>query len=172
LETSSGRQPSAPLARRGAGARKLLSGTATLLDRALWLLVCRCELWNELGAACHDLLADQPAPYGPAFAWLERHLNEHGPESTAALLADMQQQDFGPQGAALAERISQLHEPAPGEDLQSDLRLVVDRFRREVLKDEQKLLIESGLSTLEMEQRYRELQREIHDLTVSTSKGS
>jgi DNA primase len=154
--------PRAP--RRPVGPRKLATGTPTLLDRALWLLVTRCDLWNDLSAPSHDMLAEQPAPYGPAFAWLERHLNDHGPENAAALMQEMQQQDLGPQGPGLVERIALLHTNAETVDLQQELRIVLDRLHIQAIKDEQRLLVESGLAGEEMSARYRELQRQFDDL--------
>lgn len=155
---------------RGSG-RALVAGTPTLLDRVLWLLLQRCELWDGLGGGAHDLLAEQPAPYGPAFAWLERHVHEHGNEQAAALLADMAQQDFGPQGTALTSRMAQLHEPGEMEHVARDLELVIARFRIVLLKDEQRLLAESGLDAQEMAERYRELQREIDALNARMAEN-
>jgi DNA primase len=135
--------PQAP-ARRAGHARRLLQGAPTLLDRALWLLVMRCELWETLSSPAHDLLAEQPAPYGPAFAWLERHLHEHGPEQPAVLLQALAAEDLGPQGPALVQRIGQLHELEPGVDVAQELTLVLDRLQLRALEDERKLLLESG----------------------------
>lgn len=150
--------------RRTGGTRKLVPGTPTLLDRALWLLVSQCELWNDLSPSSHDLLAEQPAPFGPAFAWLERHLNEHGPEQAQALLQQMPAADFGPQGPVLLERITAFHANDPGVDLRQELALVLDQLTRKAIKDEMDLLVESGLAAGEMVQRYRELQRQLADL--------
>lgn len=155
---------------RGAG-RELVAGTPTLLDRALWLLLQRCDLWEVLDGPTHDLLAEQPAPYGPAFTWLERHVHEHGNEQAAALVADMAQQDLGPQGAALAGRMAKLHEPGDIEHVARDLQLVLGRFRVVLLKDEQRLLAESGLGAPEMAERYRELQREIDALNARMAEN-
>lgn len=155
---------------RGSG-RALVAGTPTLLDRALWLLLQRCELWDGLGGGTHDLLAEQPAPYGPAFAWLERHVHEHGNEQSAALLAEMARQDLGPQGTALAGRMAQLHAPGDVEHVERDLQLVIGRLRVVLLKDEQRLLAESGLEAQDMAARYRELQREIDALNARMAES-
>jgi DNA primase len=155
---------------RGSG-RALVAGTPTLLDRALWLLLQRCELWDALGGGTHDLLAEQPAPYGPAFAWLERHVHEHGNEQSAALLAEMARQDLGPQGTALAGRMAQLHAPGDVEHVEHDLQLVIGRLRVVLLKDEQRLLAESGLDAQDMAARYRELQREIDALNARMAES-
>jgi len=156
------RQPAAP-PRRASG-RRLPTGTATLLDRALWLLVSRCELWNALDAPAHDLLAEQPAPYGLAFAWLERHLNEHGAEDPAALLGRLAAEDFGPQGAALVQRLEGLHANEPSVDVQDQLRRVVDRLRLQAIDDELKLIFESGELSAPTAARARDLNRQRAEL--------
>jgi DNA primase len=144
--------------------RALATGTPTLLDRALWLLLARCELWNELPAAAHDRLASQPAPYGPAFAWLERHLNEHGAETAEALLAQMPVDELGPQGPALQRRVAEFHDNDPGVDLAAQLGWVLDELELKMLKEEMDLLVESGLADPAMTARYRELQQRFADL--------
>jgi len=154
-----------------AGSRKLIAGTPTLLDRALWLLLARCELWNTLSPASHDLLAEQPAPYGPAFAWLERHLNDQGPESHATLVAEMAGQDFGPQGDALVQRLAQLHEPEAEVDLANDLSIVLDRLQLRALEDEQRLLAESGDLSEQAMARARELHYQCADLKKKLTNG-
>jgi len=143
--------------RRPPASRRLLSGTPTLLDRALWLLVCRCELWNELSPAAHDLLAEQVAPYGPAFAWIERHLNDQGPVSATTLLEEMAREDFGNGSEALVQRLRELHEPEDGVDLSRELAIVVDRLLLRALEDERAMLFESGALDPETLQRAREL---------------
>jgi DNA primase len=158
--------------RRASGARRLLPGAPTLLDRALWLLVSRCELWNELSPASHDLLAEQPAPFGPAFSWLERHLNEHGPERAEALLQQMPAEEFGPQGPVLLQRIAGFHANDPGVDPGEQLRRVLDQLAREAIRDEMNLLVETGMAGGEMAQRYRELQHQFADLNKRLSFGA
>ena len=97
--------------------------------------------------------------------------DRHGNEQAAALLADMAQQDFGPQGAALAGRMAKLHEPGDTGHVERDLQLVVGRFRIVLLKDEQRLLAESGLAAPEMAERYRELQRDIDALNARMAEN-
>ena len=48
-----------------ARARPLSKGTANLLDRAVWLLLHRSEIWAELDGEAHDILRGQAAPYDP-----------------------------------------------------------------------------------------------------------
>jgi DNA primase len=167
---STAREPAPVRAQRWAsGSRKLPPGTPTLLDRALWLLVTRIELWNQLEGPAHDLFAEQPAPYGPAFVWLERHLTDHGAEHRATLLEMMRNEDFGPHSAALVERVAQLHEPDAESDLLADLRRVLERLRLQMVKDELNMLFESGELSPDASQRARELLRVLADLTRSTA---
>ncbi len=165
--------PPAPRAeRRNTGGRRPLHGAATLLDRALWLLVARCELWDQLSAPAHDLLADQPPPHGPAFAWLERHLHEHGPEQPSVLLEALAREDIGPQGPALVQRIGQLHEMEAGVDVAEELTLVLDRLELRALEDERKLLLESAPLSEEEAARARELLRRCADLKKRLPAGA
>lgn len=154
-----------PRARRPAGGgRALVAGTATLLDRALWLLLQRIELWDGLAGDAHDLLAEQPAPYGPAFAWLERHLHEHGSEQASALLQQLSGEDLGPQGPALAERLARLHGVEDEVDIARELAIVVDRLQLQSIRDELTLITESGNPDAAALQRARELHQRYADL--------
>jgi DNA primase len=156
-----GRGRTAPAAQRRAvpSARRLPAGAATLLDRALWLLVSRCELWDTLGQDAHDLLAEQPLPHGPAFAWLERHLHEHGAEAADALLQRLSAEDLGAQGDALVRRLQGLHANEPSVDLQAQLLVVLDRLRLQEIDDELKLMFESGDLSEAATARAQELHR-------------
>jgi hypothetical protein len=58
---------------------------ANQLDRILWLMLHRAELWWELDGDAHNLLADQAEPYATLFACVERCLHDHGPMNPAAL---------------------------------------------------------------------------------------
>ena len=148
----------------GVRGRSLVTGTATLLDRALWLLLQRAELWDALGSVEHDLLANQPPPYGPAFSWLERHLHEHGSEQAASLLQQLGAEDLGPQGEALNRRLSALHEVEADVDLQRELAITLDRLRLQALKEELSLITESGDPDPDTLRRARELHQQYADL--------
>ncbi|MCM5679844.1 DNA primase [Schlegelella sp. S2-27] len=158
--------PDAAPSRRAPASRRLLTGTATLLDRALWLLVCRIELWDELGTAAHDLLAEQPAPYGPAFLWIERHLHEHGPENAETVLQGLlaQQEELGEQGAALLQRVASFHANDPDVDIKRQLHIVLDQLTLAAIKDEWNLLSESGDFDGQAIQRTKELARQYAEL--------
>ena len=127
--------------------------TANLLDRALWLLVHRSELWATLDAQAHDLLAGPPGTYGMLFAALERCLVEHGAMTPAALLAHLREEHDAARDAVL-ERVSALHDPDLDADLPRELARVLDRLRLRAIEDELALLFESG--ELSGEARLRE----------------
>ncbi|MFT3955541.1 MAG: DNA primase [Piscinibacter sp.] len=132
-------------------------GAANLLDRALWLLMQRVELWSGLDGETHDLLAGQALPYGALFAQLERGLLEHGPQAPAAVLDELRQQ-AQPLGAeAVVSRIAELHEPDAAADLAAQLAIVADRLRLQAIEDELKQLFESGDLSPDAQQRGKEL---------------
>ncbi len=144
--------------------RKPLSGAANLLDRALWLLVHRCDLWHELTPVAHDQLAEQAPPYGPAFLWLERHLNDHGAANATTLMRDMQVADFGPQGAALVRRLLEFHDNEDTVDLGAQLTIALDKLELGAVDDELKLMAETGDLSEAALVRARELNRRRADL--------
>jgi DNA primase len=159
-------RPASP--RPTAGRRPLAAGTPTLLDRALWLLLCDSALWDTLSAASHDLLAEQAAPYGPAFAWIEQQLHEHGPQHRNALLEAMPSADWGPQGPALIQRVAAFLEPLPDVDLRAELDVVLRRLELRTVEDELKLLFESGPLSADAAERARELHERRSDLKGRT----
>ena len=130
---------------------------ANLLDRALWLLIQRVELWSALDGEAHDLLAGQALPYGALFAHLERALLEHGPQSPAAVLDDLRAQAQAIGGEVVLSRISELHEPEASADLAGQLAIVMDRLRLQAIEDELKQLFESGDLSPDAQQRGKEL---------------
>jgi len=134
-------EPSRPQRRRSARAPS--RATATELDRVLWLLVHRTELWDALDGAAQDLLAGQGGGYGELFSAVERSLHEHGPLSRAALLEDLAQLAEG-RGAAVLEQVAALVEPEPQADLLADLRVLVDRMRLAALNERIDAQLASG----------------------------
>jgi DNA primase len=130
---------------------------ANLLDRALWLLIQRVEMWSGLDGEAHDLLAGQALPYGGLFAHLERALLEHGPQAPAAVLDDLREQSQAIGGEVVLSRISELHEPEASADLAGQLGIVMDRLRLQAIEDELKLLFESGDLSPDAQQRGKEL---------------
>jgi DNA primase len=149
----------APLARaapRRAG--RLSKGTANLLDRAIWLLLQRSEVWSALDGESHDVLAAQAAPYDMFFGCIEQCLHEHGALAPAALLVELRAKaEREVEGLAVIARIAEFHDPLPGTDVLPELALVVDRLRLQAVEDELKLLFESGTLSPDAQVRGKEL---------------
>ena len=123
----------------------LARNATTLLDRAVWLLLQRCNLWEQIGAEDHEHLAAQPAPYGDFFALLDRCMHDHGVLSRAGLLDSLR--SAAAEDAALRdllERSATLHDLGDDVDALADLRAVLLRLQLQQVKDELTLLIESG----------------------------
>lgn len=138
-------------------AQRVSRGTANLLDRTLWLLVQRSDLWQTLDGESHDLLARQAAPYEAFFGCLERSWHDHGPLGAAALLDELRAQAEAVGAEAVIGRIAAFHEPDPGADLMRELAILLDRLRLQAVEDELKLLFDSGALSPDAQQRGKEL---------------
>jgi DNA primase len=144
---SAANRPTAAAPRAPARRWRLVSqGAANLLDRAVWLLLQRSELWSALDGESHDLLAAQAAPYDLFIGCIERSVHEHGPLGANALLDELRSQaqahDNG--GAAVLERIAAFHDPSAETDIAAELALLLDRLRLQAVEEELKLMFESG----------------------------
>lgn len=153
--TASTTAPASPVRRSARGVSK---GAATLLDRAIWLLLHRCDLWAALDGEAHDMLAAQASPYDMFFGCIERSLHEHGPIAAAALLAQLREKaDAQGEGAAVIARIADFHDPEPKSDLAAELALVLDKLRLQAVEDELTALFASGELSVDAQQRSRKL---------------
>jgi len=144
-----------PASRRAA--QRTSRGTANLLDRALWLLVQRSDLWLRLDGESHDLLASQDAPYDAFFACLERSLHDHGPLAAAALLAELRALGDLVGAAPVVSRVADFHDPDPQSDLGIELDILLNRLRLQAIEDELKLLFDSGVLSPDAQARGKEL---------------
>jgi DNA primase len=154
----SAREASAPRPPPTRRAGRLGKGTASLLDRAIWLLLHRCDMWSALDGESHDVLAAQPAPYDMFFSCIERCLDEQGPIAPAALLEALRvRAEAQSDGVAALARIAGFHAPEAGADFAHELALVVGKLRLQAVDDELKLLFESGVQSVDAQQRSREL---------------
>ena len=123
---------------------RVSKGTANLLDRAIWLLLQRSDIWASLDGESHDILAAQAAPYDMFFGCIEQCLHEHGALAPAALLAELRAKaEREAEGAAVIARIAAFHDPMPDADMVTELTLVLDRLRLQAVEDELKLLFET-----------------------------
>ena len=147
--------PRKPAARR---AGRLSLGTANLLDRALWLVLQRSELWSTLDHESHDLLASQPAPYDAFFACVDRTVMEHGPPTPAALMEELRAA-AGLEGnfSTVLARIAQFHDPEAQTDIAVELASTLDGLRLQAVGEELQLLFESGVRSPDAQQRCKEL---------------
>jgi DNA primase len=129
-------------------------GTASQLDRVLWLLLHRAELWWEIDGEAHDLLAEQTAPYASLFAHVERCLHDQGPMNPSALLDELTRAvgDDGHSRATL-DRIAGFHDPETQTDLKLQMHLLLDQLRLQEVDHELKLLFESGLMSPDIQAR-------------------
>jgi len=145
-EAGTTRSPTTPPRAPARRWRLVSQGAANLLDRAIWLLLQRSDLWSSLDGESHDLLAAQAAPYDLFFGCIERSVHEHGPLGASALLDEMrgqaQAQDNG--GQAVLARIAAFHDPSAETDIAAELALLLDRLRLQAVEEELKLLFESG----------------------------
>lgn len=145
---SAANRPAAAAPRAPARRWRLVSqGAANLLDRAVWLLLQRSELWAALDGESHDLLAAQAAPYDLFFGCIERSVLEHGPLAANALLEELHgqaQQAHDNGGPAVLARIAAFHDPSAETDIAAELALLLDRLRLQAVEEELKLLFESG----------------------------
>jgi DNA primase len=144
-------------ARRSARFGQARPGATTLVERALWLLLTRCELWNGLPTRSQDLLAEQPEPYGPMFSLLERSLHEHGPQTASTLLGLLGDADLGAAAPQVLARVGRLHELADEHDPARELELTLHRLHLQAIEDELTAMFEAGVASGDAEQRGRML---------------
>ena len=153
--------------------RAARQGTANQLDRVLWLLLHRAELWWEIDDEAHDLLADQTAPYAALFANVERSLHEHGPIGPAALLDELTRAEHDDELArATLRRIAQLHDPESETDLKCQLDLLLDQLRLQEVDHELKLLFESGLMSPDIQARSAQLMQSRSRLKAALTRAT
>ena len=127
--------------------RRPLSPMASSLDRAVWLLVHRADLWEQVGDEAHALLVAQASPHGEFFAWLDRLVRIQGAPSRTALLHDMAGEDPQTPLASLHARLTQFHDMPVGDEAPAELEVIVDRLRLQTAQSELEVLAGSeGLS--------------------------
>ncbi|WP_280150419.1 DNA primase [Piscinibacter sp. XHJ-5] len=150
-------RPPAPAPRPPRSSGRVSRGTANLLDRALWLVVQRSDLWAHLDGESHDLLAALPSPYDLFFGCLERSFHDHGALAADGLLDELRAQAREVDAAAVIARIAEFHPPDPQSEPARELAIVLDRLRLQAIEDELKLLFESGALSADAQRRGKEL---------------
>jgi len=143
-----------------------LPQAATPLDRIVWVLVCHSEFWEQLPSATHDLLCDQPAPYGEFFRWLDRMLLAQGLLPAEALLQLMRGDAQDPEHPEetghfqpLAKRIAQFVDVPDNKDTVEQLMNLIRPIELVALREELDLLTQSGELSEAAEARKMELVR-------------
>ncbi|HSB23070.1 MAG TPA: DNA primase [Burkholderiaceae bacterium] len=163
-----------PAARSSAAPRRAAATrqAATLLDRAVWLLLQRCGLWEQIAAEDHERLAAQAAPYGSFFGLLERCLHDQGVLSRSGLIDWLRHAAADDANLmALLDRSSALHDLDGEVDALHDLRRLLLRLQLEEVKGERKLLAESGQLSGAALTRYRELDKRQGELSAALASG-
>ncbi|MES2088761.1 MAG: DNA primase [Pseudomonadota bacterium] len=164
--------------------RRPLPQAARPLDRIVWLLVTRSDLWEHLPQNAHDLLCEQPAIYGDFFRWLDRLVHDQGALSSPALIERMRHASLGdephheipsdliddPGFSALADRITNFLDVATGNESLEDLLALVKPLELQALNDELELLTQSGELSEAAEARKMDLIRQSFVLKLEISK--
>jgi DNA primase len=158
-----------PARRRPAPAGREVSSQ---LDRAVWLLLLRSDLWSRLDGESHDDLAAQAGPYDLFFACIERSVIEHGTVTSSALLEDLRAVAAQhPQGPTTLDRITRLLPPEPGTDLAQEFDVVLQRLRLKGIEAELTALFQSGTLSPQDQQRSLQLMGDQRRLKATLAKA-
>jgi DNA primase len=137
---------------------RVSKGASKLIDRAVWLLIQRSELWNDLDDDARSLLAAQEPPYDRFLSCIERCIEADGHTHQADLLNKLRAEaDDADAGHAVIARIANLHDSEPDTNFKQQLNLVIDRLRLQATEDELEQLFASGLSSPDVLQRSKQL---------------
>ena len=146
--------------------------TTTSLDQAAWFMAHNMELWLALPNDIHDLLVQQPPPYGSFFSLLERLLHEEGALPLHAALDHMQSEPQEMGLGILVTRLKRLIELGDNAPNATELPKLIDRLRLDQVVDEWELLIESGPLSEEAKQRAIELNALRAELKARLTRGN
>ena len=141
--------------------RPRLSGRAapaSRADHAARLLLSHGAAWDRLAPEDHSMLCALPAPHGPLFIWLESQLQEHGPQTWAALREGLQEH---PSQALALQLMSgpELDNTADSDrETQQELRNLLNRMLIAQLKTLETEAIEASRDDPSALGRYREFQ--------------
>jgi DNA primase len=162
-----------------------LPQAATPLDRIVWVIASHSDFWEQLPPATHDLLCDQPAPYGEFFRWLDRMLLDQGLLSADELQRLMRGEPPNPDAPEgetggnpaepgpfepLANRIAQFVDVPDNKDTVDTLLNLIRPIELVALREELDLLLQSGELSEAAEARKRELFRITKDMKLEISQ--
>jgi len=161
--------PSTPASRPATPRRPLRHGPAGRADHVLRLLLGDSAAWNGLTQEDHDLLCSLDAPHGPLFQWLDSQLHEHDPLPWGSLREGLR----GHPGEALALRLMSAREAmgAAPEDVQSELRALLNGLLVERLKAQETEAIAAASTDPAALERYRALQARRRELEAQLVPG-
>ena len=138
--------------------------------RSARIVLAASQAWDWLSADDHQLLAQQPAPHGALFAWLEGQWLEHGPQPWAAVREALRGQAFEALalelhsgGMVLEQAEAQTNTPAEAVDptdpsgVRSELRELLRLLHIERLMQIENELIAHAETDAGQMQRYREV---------------
>lgn len=141
-----------------------LPATLSRAERVARTLLEHPAAWAWLTPEDQQLLAHQPAPLGALFAWLESQWHEHGPQPWAVLQPALSMQSFGPLAQQLVDQALQCT-PVGGtageateQDVQSELREMLNRMLIDDLKQRETQAIVAAAQEPQALATYRELQ--------------
>ncbi|MGQ9723964.1 MAG: DNA primase, partial [Tepidimonas sp.] len=149
-----------------APARRTPRGLLGRADRVARIVLVTPQAWDWLTPDDHALLAAEPPPHGPLFAWLESQWLEHGVQPWAALREALRGQPFEALAVALHDSgmwLEHFDPEAPDtvrpglDDIQRELRELLRRMRIESLKQLETELIARAESDPTALARYRQV---------------
>lgn len=153
-------------------ARRAARGVLGRSERIARIVLTTPSAWDWLTPEDHALLAQEPAPLGPLFAWLEAQWLEHGAQPWAVLREALRGQPFEAMAVALHDSTLALHsgpsspEPSPDE-LRYELRELLRRVRIEYLKAQETAWLARSAADPEAVRHYRRLR----DERIALEKG-
>ena len=124
-------------------------------DRIVQMLYGNSQWWLQLSAMEHDLLHGLPSPHGPAVAWLEREMTEHGGRPWAVL-----REALGADESLAAEVRALADGDADPDATFEDLRSAVDMLLVKSLELRKQELLTRAATDPAALQAFKEVDRE------------
>ncbi|TDM06937.1 MAG: DNA primase [Ideonella sp. MAG2] len=124
-------------------------------DRIVQMLYGNSQWWLQLSALEHDLLHGLPSPHGPAIAWLEREMTEHGGRPWAVLREALSADEtLAPEVRAMADG------DADPDASFEDLRSAVDMLLVKALEARKQSLLALAATDPQALQAFRQVDTE------------
>jgi len=137
-------------------------------DRVARIVLTTPQSWDWLSADDHHLLAHEPDPHGPLFAWLETQWHEHGAQPWVALREALRGQPFESLAVDLNASGIALERPEGGTptpeanvfseaEVRRELRELLRRMHIDHLKQRETELIAQAAHDAQARALYREV---------------